>query len=173
LAAVSPDSLWPSRHQHCGSVVIVTKKETSESNTNYAQGGNAAVIDQDDSFEEHIRDTIVCGAGLCNEEDVVDFVVREAPSRIQELIDWGVQFTKSGYRLTFMIWSGRRPYPPPRAACQRPYRRKLNGRCMRSFSFEKCPGFRKSSRDRSDHPQRQQRQNHQLLGAYVLDIKKQ
>jgi L-aspartate oxidase len=77
-----------------GSVVIVTKKEISESNTNYAQGGIAAVTDKSDSFEEHINDTIICGAGLCNKE-VVDFVVKEAPLRIQELIDWGVQFTKS------------------------------------------------------------------------------
>ncbi len=77
-----------------GSVAIVTKKEKSESNTNYAQGGIAAVTDKTDSFEEHISDTLICGAGLCN-KDVVDFVVREAPPRIQELIEWGVNFTKS------------------------------------------------------------------------------
>jgi L-aspartate oxidase len=77
-----------------GSVVIVTKKEVPESNTNYAQGGIAAVTDKSDSFDEHINDTLICGAGLCNKE-VVDFVVKEAPQRIQELINWGVQFTKS------------------------------------------------------------------------------
>jgi L-aspartate oxidase len=77
-----------------GSVAIVTKKEKSESNTNYAQGGIAAVTDKTDSFEEHISDTLECGAGLCN-KDVVEFVVREAPPRIQELIEWGVNFTKS------------------------------------------------------------------------------
>ncbi len=77
-----------------GSVAIVTKKEKTESNTNYAQGGIAAVTDKTDSFEEHISDTLICGAGLCN-QDVVDFVVREAPPRIQELVDWGVNFTKS------------------------------------------------------------------------------
>lgn len=77
-----------------GSVAIVTKKEKSESNTNYAQGGIAAVTDKTDSFEDHIKDTLDCGAGLCNKE-VVEFVVREAPPRIQELIDWGVNFTKS------------------------------------------------------------------------------
>ena len=75
-------------------MAIVTKKEKSESNTNYAQGGIAAVTDKTDSFEEHINDTLVCGAGLCNKE-VVEFVVREAPPRIQELIEWGVNFTKS------------------------------------------------------------------------------
>jgi L-aspartate oxidase len=77
-----------------GSVAIVTKKEKNESNTNYAQGGIAAVTDKTDSFEEHIRDTLICGAGLSNQE-VVEFIVKEAPPRIQELIDWGVNFTKS------------------------------------------------------------------------------
>ena len=77
-----------------GSVAIVTKKEKSESNTNYAQGGIAAVMDKTDSFEEHIKDTLTCGAGLCH-RDVVEFVVREAPERIQELIEWGVNFTRS------------------------------------------------------------------------------
>nr|HPL98139.1 FAD-binding protein [Smithellaceae bacterium] len=77
-----------------GSVSIVTKKEKSESNTNYAQGGIAAVMDKTDSFEEHIKDTLTCGAGLCH-RDVVEFVVREAPERIQELIEWGVNFTRS------------------------------------------------------------------------------
>jgi len=77
-----------------GSVAIVTKKERNESNTNYAQGGIAAVTDKTDSFEEHIQDTLICGAGLSNQE-VVEFIVKEAPLRIQELIDWGVNFTKS------------------------------------------------------------------------------
>jgi L-aspartate oxidase len=77
-----------------GSVAIVTKKEKSESNTNYAQGGIAAVTDQTDSFDEHIQDTLICGAGLCK-KDVVEFIVKEAPPRIQELIEWGVNFTKS------------------------------------------------------------------------------
>ncbi len=77
-----------------GSVAIVTKKEKTESNTNYAQGGIAAVTDKTDSFEEHINDTLICGAGLCH-RDVVEFVVKEAPPRIQELIEWGVEFTKT------------------------------------------------------------------------------
>ena len=76
-----------------GSVALVTKKEKSESNTNYAQGGIAAVTDKTDSFAEHINDTLVCGAGLCK-KDVVEFIVREAPARIAELVEWGVEFTK-------------------------------------------------------------------------------
>jgi len=77
-----------------GSVAVITKKEEVESNTNYAQGGIAAVTDDDDNFESHISDTLKSGAGLCR-EDVVDFVVTEGPERIRELIEWGVNFTKA------------------------------------------------------------------------------
>lgn len=76
-----------------GSVAIVTKKERLESNTNYAQGGIAAVTGLDDSFDLHIRDTLASGAGLCKEE-VVRFVVSEGPARIGELVQWGVEFTR-------------------------------------------------------------------------------
>jgi len=76
-----------------GSVAIVTKKNKIESSTNYAQGGIAAVLGADDSFEEHIQDTLTAGDGLCH-EDVVKMVVEEGPARIQELINWGVPFTR-------------------------------------------------------------------------------
>ncbi|MGA2333048.1 MAG: L-aspartate oxidase [Syntrophales bacterium] len=78
-----------------GTVAIVTKKEKSESNTNLAQGGIAAVYDKADRFEYHINDTIAAGAGLCKEE-VVRFVVMDGPDRIKELLEWGVEFTKTG-----------------------------------------------------------------------------
>jgi L-aspartate oxidase len=77
-----------------GTVAVVTKKEKVESNTNYAQGGVAAVTGKDDSFESHVRDTIISGAGLCD-ESVVEFVVKEGPERIKELIGWGVDFTRA------------------------------------------------------------------------------
>lgn len=76
-------------------VIVVTKKNTSESNTNYAQGGIASVIDPKDSFEKHIKDTLIAGAGLCN-ETVVESVVKEGPDRINDLINIGIQFTKKG-----------------------------------------------------------------------------
>ena len=59
-----------------GSVAIITKKESVESNTNYAQGGIAAVMAAEDSPEEHIEDTLIAGAGLCDRE-AVEIVVRE------------------------------------------------------------------------------------------------
>lgn len=76
-----------------GQVAIVTKKNKAESNTNYAQGGIAAVTSREDSFEMHVRDTLQAGAGLCKEE-VVRTIVEEGPPRIQELIQLGMQFTE-------------------------------------------------------------------------------
>lgn len=78
-----------------GTVAIVTKKTKSDSNTNLAQGGIAAVYDEKDRFEYHINDTIAAGAGLCKKE-VVTFVVVDGPERIKELLDWGVEFTRAG-----------------------------------------------------------------------------
>jgi L-aspartate oxidase len=76
-----------------GRVAIVTKKNRAESNTNYAQGGIAAVMAQDDSFELHVRDTLEAGAGLCH-EDVVRTIVEEGPDRVNELIELGVRFSQ-------------------------------------------------------------------------------
>src|SRR5512137_1808067 len=76
-----------------GTVDIITKRAAEESSTNYAQGGIATVWSGEDSFESHIHDTHEAGAGLCH-PDVVDLVVRDAPDRIQELIQWGVKFTR-------------------------------------------------------------------------------
>ncbi len=75
-------------------VAIVTKKGLMDSNTVYAQGGIAAVMDPEDSFESHIADTLASGDGLCN-QGVVEMVVRTAPERIRELIQIGVGFNES------------------------------------------------------------------------------
>lgn len=75
-----------------GSVIVLTKKEESESNTNYAQGGIAGVLSPDDAPRLHIEDTLEAGAGLCH-EDSVDVLVREGPDRIRELIDFGAEFS--------------------------------------------------------------------------------
>ncbi|MBQ2731444.1 MAG: L-aspartate oxidase [Opitutales bacterium] len=74
-------------------VAIVTKKASAESNTNHAQGGIACVFDQADDFENHVRDTLVAGDGLCDEA-VTRAIVEAAPARIRELIDIGVNFSK-------------------------------------------------------------------------------
>jgi len=75
-----------------GSVAMITKKHDSDTNTNYAQGGVACVLGGDDSFESHIRDTLVAGAGLCD-EGAVRILVEEGPTRIRELLDYGARFS--------------------------------------------------------------------------------
>jgi L-aspartate oxidase len=82
-----------------GSVCVVTKKERAVSNTNYAQGGIAAVMADDDSTELHVRDTLVAGAGLCHLA-AVQALVREGPARVRDLIEWGVRFSRSAQGLS-------------------------------------------------------------------------
>ena len=73
-------------------VVIVTKGNEDESNTKYAQGGVAIVLNREkDSFKKHIEDTLIAGDGLCN-EDVVEMVIKKGPNRLQELMIWGANF---------------------------------------------------------------------------------
>ncbi|GGK42875.1 MULTISPECIES: L-aspartate oxidase [Flavobacteriaceae] len=76
-------------------VTIITKNEKNECNTKYAQGGISTVWDKTvDSFEQHTQDTLIAGDGICDEK-VVKMVVKSAPDRLQELIDWGTQFDKT------------------------------------------------------------------------------
>jgi len=77
-----------------GSVGIVTKKDSQESNTNYAQGGIAAVLSPLDNFDLHIQDTLIAGAGLCR-HNVVSEMVHTAPTLIDRLLTYGVEFSKS------------------------------------------------------------------------------
>jgi L-aspartate oxidase len=72
-------------------ITIAAKEGAPDTNTAMAQGGIAAVLSEEDSFESHIQDTLVAGAGLCKIE-TVNNIVRQAPDRIKELIDWGVHF---------------------------------------------------------------------------------
>jgi L-aspartate oxidase len=75
-----------------GRVVLLTKKEDTEANTNYAQGGIAAVMDPSDSFAAHIVDTLEAGAGLCDRQAVA-LLVENGPDRVRELIEYGVRFS--------------------------------------------------------------------------------
>jgi len=83
-------ALEAARH---GRVAIVTKKQRAESNTNYAQGGIATVMSKEDSFDLHVQDTLVAGAGLCK-EPVVRTIVEEGPARIAQLMELGMNFTR-------------------------------------------------------------------------------
>ena len=76
-------------------VTVVTKVNIHDGSTRWAQGGIAAVLDPADSAAAHAADTIVAGAGLCDPA-AVDFLVREGPERIRELIRWGAGFDRGG-----------------------------------------------------------------------------
>ncbi len=78
-----------------GTVRVVTKKESRESNTNYAQGGIAAAVSPLDDFETHVRDTLQAGDGLCDEE-VVRRMVEAGPDLIDRLLSYGIQFSREG-----------------------------------------------------------------------------
>ena len=84
-------ALTAARH---GRVVLVTKRATTDSNTNYAQGGIATVLSPLDSYEQHVRDTLVAGAGICRRA-VVERAVREGPAVIQRLLELGARFSRT------------------------------------------------------------------------------
>jgi len=87
--------MWYALHAaEAGRVTMVTKRQPRESNSAYAQGGIAAVWSDDDHLDNHIRDTLVAGAGLCR-RDAVEQTVRTGPERVKELIAFGAEFTRS------------------------------------------------------------------------------
>jgi L-aspartate oxidase len=76
-----------------GRVVVLTKKRPDDTNTNWAQGGVAAVLGEDDSVEAHVGDTLTVGEGLCK-RDIVELTVREGPAHVRRLIELGVDFAR-------------------------------------------------------------------------------
>lgn len=85
-----------------GDVVIVTKDIPTESSTEYAQGGVAVALSDEDEVGIHFDDTIKAGDGLCN-EDAVKVLVENGPERILELIEWGAEFDREGTKLSFTM----------------------------------------------------------------------
>ncbi len=85
-----------------GKVLVVTKDKPTESNTEYAQGGIAAVMSDEDEVGIHFEDTLKAGDGLCN-EITVRTLVEEGPERIAELISWGAEFDKEGSKLDLTL----------------------------------------------------------------------
>lgn len=89
-------------------VLILTKDTVAESNTWYAQGGIAAVLQPTDSVESHVKDTLIGGAGLCDDK-AVQIVVEEGPKRVLELLEWGANFDKKAgnpHGLAFTLEGG-------------------------------------------------------------------
>lgn len=83
-----------------GRVLVLAKREVTDSNTQYAQGGIAAALSDEDEISLHLQDTLNAGDGLCNPE-AAKVLVEDAPGRIEELIAWGTQFDRDGTKLTF------------------------------------------------------------------------
>jgi len=81
-------------HEH-GDVIVAAKGGIKDSNTYWAQGGVSVVLDENDSIESHMRDTLTAGAGLCD-EPIVKQVVTDARKRIDELVDWGMKVDQIG-----------------------------------------------------------------------------
>jgi len=83
-----------------GRVLVMAKQEVTESATNYAQGGVAAALSDEDEIGLHLQDTLAAGDGLCNEQ-AVRVLVEEGPHRVEELIAWGTEFDRNGTKLAF------------------------------------------------------------------------
>lgn len=90
-----------------GSVLLVCKGDITQSNTWNAQGGIAAVLAQEDSFQAHIEDTLAAGCGLC-EPHVVEFVVRQGPELIHQLDQWGAEFDRTNGKIHISREGGHR-----------------------------------------------------------------
>src|ERR1041385_3497452 len=83
-----------------GRVLVLAKRELTESATQYAQGGIAAALSDEDQIGLHLQDTLNAGDGLCDPESV-KVLVEEGPERIEELIQWGTEFDRDGTKLAF------------------------------------------------------------------------
>ncbi|MCX7648450.1 MAG: FAD-binding protein, partial [Elusimicrobiales bacterium] len=88
-----------------GKVNLITKEKIDISNSVYAQGGIAAVLDERDDFQNHIKDTLKTGGGLSNKK-IVGMTVKKAPLIIEELINLGVKFDKSGNKFELGLEGG-------------------------------------------------------------------
>ena len=156
-----------------GQVAIVTKKQAADSATNFAQGGIAAVVSDDDSVEAHVRDTLDAGAGLCR-EDVVRFVVERGATTIDALLKYGVAFDTEqggGFALGREGGHTRRRVLHHRDATGREIERALLARALAhpnvTLLEDRCAvDLLTSERAGASGPNR-------VLGAYVLDSTRQ
>ncbi len=153
-----------------GSVAIVTKKSKNDTATAFAQGGIAAVSSVEDSFEDHIKDTLSAGNGLCK-EDVVRSVIEEGPEVIEKLVGWGVKFDsdltrEGGHTKRRVLHSGdstgREIQRALFEAVVKHPNIKIHENCIvvDLVTTEKFTGLLRSARN----------DDNRCLGAYVLDI---
>lgn len=142
-----------------GTVRVVTKKESRESNTNYAQGGIAAAVSPLDDFETHVRDTLLAGDGLCDEE-MVRRMVEAGPDLIDRLLSYGIEFSRDGEENDAAFALGREGGHSRRRVL---HCRDLTGREIESRLLEAC----------AHHPNITLDEDHmglELLKGDVLDL---
>ncbi len=154
-------------------VAVISKGPLEESASLYAQGGISVVLDQADSLQSHIDDTLIAGAGLCN-EDAVRYTVEHARSSIEWLIDQGVSFTKDGitsetYHLTQEGGHSHRRIIHSADATGREVETTLLGKAKSHPNIHLFP-FHIGIDLITSRKQLGQQDNH-CLGCYVLDIK--
>lgn len=155
-----------------GTVAIITKKESAESNTNYAQGGIASVMSPDDTFESHIEDTLNAGAGLCH-RDAVEAIVREGPERIKELLALGVEFTMKNNRLDLGREGGHSKHRIVHAAdlTGREVERALLAKINQHPNIQVFENHAAIDLITEHHTSKAHHQPMHCWGAYVLDVK--
>jgi L-aspartate oxidase len=151
-----------------GSVLVLTKRQRSEGSTQYAQGGIASVLGQDDEVDLHVQDTLVAGAGLCKRE-AVEVTVREGPDRIRWLLSLGVEFDRESpdrLHLTREGGHSRRRIAHAKDTTGREIERALLGACaargIRIVEDQVAVDLVTSNKTGLGGPNR-------ALGAYVLD----
>ncbi|MBI4055857.1 MAG: L-aspartate oxidase [Elusimicrobia bacterium] len=153
-----------------GTVHIVTKKEAKESNTNYAQGGIAAVMAETDSFENHIQDTLRAGAGLCRPQ-IVKAAVEEGPARIRELMALGVRFHSKGAQLDLGLEGGHSHRRILHAGDMtgRHLEQALIAACVQNPRIRFFENHLAIDLILQDHPRERPSERNRCLGAYVLN----
>lgn len=155
-----------------GKVNLITKDLINISNSVYAQGGIAAVLDKEDNFQNHIQDTLKTGRGLCNEK-IVEMVIRKAPLIIEEFINLGVRFNKKGNRFDLGLEGG---HSFRRILHHYDYTgREIVEKLIASIRDNKNIVIFENHQIvdliLESHPKNTKPQNNKVLGAYVLDIK--
>ncbi|MFA5139506.1 MAG: L-aspartate oxidase [Elusimicrobiota bacterium] len=153
-----------------GTVHVVTKKDAVHSSTNHAQGGIAAVMEESDSFEDHVQDTLKAGAGLCAER-IVRMVVGDGPARVRELMDLGVRFSGESGKLDLGLEGGHSHRRVLHAGdlTGREIERALVESCRRSPDIRIFENHSTVDLLLSEHPSKTPPRSNRCLGAYALE----
>ena len=153
-----------------GSVTVVTKGEPTASNSQHAQGGIAAVMDETDSFQDHVQDTLTAGAGLCDEK-IVRTVVAEGPGRIRKLIGIGVRFSGTRGKLDLGLEGGhsKRRILHSEDLTGREIQRALSAACREAPNIHILEDHAAVDLIVARHPSDSTPDANRCLGAYILN----